>query len=450
MQEVTESNNKFRIFFIVLLSSSAYIALCYFLPRSNTTEILTLYALVFVGYIYLYKYLKNHVRTGIIIAVFFRLLLLFSMPTLSDDFYRFAWDARLFTAGINPFDYPPEYFMTGNFSIPGIGEPLYSQLNFKIYRTMYPPLPQFIGWAAVKMTGSSLPATVVVMRIFVLLAEFINLLLIQRLLKIYNMPISNLLLYAFNPLVILELTGNLHHEVFVITFLLLALFLLIKNKYLVSAAAFALAVVSKLIPLIFLPALISRLGLARFLIYGLVVILVSGLMFWPFLNEQLISAFTSSGSLYFQKFEFNASIYYIIREIGFMVKGYNIIQTAGPWLGIATLVGIIGVAVLDWKNSMKGPEVFMWILMVYLSFTTTLHPWYIIPLMAFSIFTKYRFPLLWSLFIFFTYSGYSDTGFSENLWLISVEYLVVFGAMTYEILVNNNQLQRIKLCGMKL
>ncbi len=450
MPEVTESDNKFKILFVVLLSAAAYVALGYFIPRSDTPELLALYILLFAGYLYLHKYLIKSVRAGIIIAVFFRLLLLFSIPALSDDFFRFVWDARLFTAGLNPFDYPPEYFMTGDFSIPGIGEPLYSQLNFKIYRTMYPPVPQFIGWVAVKIAGSSLPVTVVVIRIFVLAAEFMNLLLIRRLLKIYNIPGSNLLLYALNPLVILELTGNLHHEVFVITFLLLSFYYLKRNNLLASASAFALAVVSKLIPLIFLPALISRLGLKRFLIYGVVVVLVSGLMFLPFINEQLISAFSSSGSLYFKKFEFNASIYYIVREVGFWVKGYNIIQTAGPWLGVSTFIGILAVVFLGWKKRMNEPEVFMWILMVYVSFTTILHPWYIVPLMAFSIFTKYRFPILWSLFIFFTYSGYSDAGFRENLWLISVEYLVVFGAMTYEILTNNNLLKRIKLFGMKL
>jgi hypothetical protein len=40
-------------------------------------------------------------------ALLFRLLLLFAVPALSDDFYRFLWDGRLSLEGINPFLYTP-------------------------------------------------------------------------------------------------------------------------------------------------------------------------------------------------------------------------------------------------------------------------------------------------------------------------------------------------------
>jgi len=39
-------------------------------------------------------------------AMLFRILLLFSTPSLSDDIYRYIWDGHLFARGINPYAYP--------------------------------------------------------------------------------------------------------------------------------------------------------------------------------------------------------------------------------------------------------------------------------------------------------------------------------------------------------
>src|SRR5690606_31776628 len=74
----------------------------------------------------------------------------------------------------------------------------------------------------------------------------------------------------------------------------------------------------------------------------------------------------------------------------------------------------------------------LWIYGIYLLFTTTLHPWYVLPLLVFSVFTNYRFAALWSFMIFFTYAGYSSKGYTENLWIVFVEYFLVIIYFAFE------------------
>ncbi|MEO0876545.1 MAG: hypothetical protein AAFY48_18235 [Bacteroidota bacterium] len=92
-------------------------------------------------------------------------------------------------------------------------------------------------------------------------------LLLIRLLRYWSLPEERVLWYALNPLIIVEVVGNLHFEGAMIFFLLLGLWALLRwkgsdNKWwlAISAVAMAMAVSSKLLPLLFFPFLIRRLG----------------------------------------------------------------------------------------------------------------------------------------------------------------------------------------------
>ena len=65
--------------------------------------------------------------------------------------------------------------------------------------------------------------------------------------------------------------------------------------------------------------------------------------------------------------------------------------------------------------------------------STTVHPWYISTLLILSIFTKYKFPLVWSFIIIISYLAYANTGNTENLWIIGLEYLVVYSVFIWEV-----------------
>lgn len=373
-------------------------------------------------------------------SVIFRALLLFSVPALSDDFYRFIWDGRLLAGGYHPFSEVPSYYMEHRIKIPGIDQELFNHLNAKSTFTSYPSVAQLIFWLSVKLSPESIYGSVLVMKFILFFFELGTLQLLRRLLQRFNVHRTNILLYSLNPLVILEITGNLHFEGVMIFFLLLAIHLLLKQRFLASSFAYAWSICAKLIPIIFLPVLVRYFGWKKAIIYALLTAALVVLLFLPLLDMDIIKGFSTSLGYYFLRFEFNASVYYVIRAIGYLTFGFNIIQFAGPVLALAATLIIFRIALRRLPSEFPGEidksffEVMLWCLFVYFLSTSILHPWYIITLLTVSIFTPYRFPLVWTGVIFLTYAGYTKNGFNENLLLIALEYLVVIGYLVYETL----------------
>lgn len=411
------------------------------------------YFLLFAIYAWTLKEVEeSEITFWIYVAVGFRLSLLIALPNLSDDFYRFIWDGRLLANGIHPFAQLPGYYLENGLAIPGIDQSLFNHLNSQNYFTVYPPLAQFVFWIAVLISPQSLLGSVVVMRVFILGAEIGSLFLLRKLLSRFNVDANNILLYALNPLVILELTGNLHFEAFVIFFVLGALYLITEQRILKAGMSFGLAVSAKLLPLIFLPLFLLRLGIRRALLFYVAVGVACLILFVPLFDKEILEGFSESVGLYFQKFEFNASIYYLVREYGFLTKGYNTIQTTGWKLGLIATIGILIISfwpfVTRYKEGKvklalnaihhpdtteKVPQVMMWIMLTYFLFTTTLHPWYITTLLMLSVFTAFRFVAIWTALIFLTYAGYTVSGFTEVLYVTVMEYLIVIGYLVYEL-----------------
>jgi alpha-1,6-mannosyltransferase len=444
-------NQSSKAIALSIISLIGYLLIGYYTQRIDTVLLLSCFYVLFL--IYLLTIRAEHpkeVNFWISASILFRVCFLFSIPNLSDDFYRFIWDGRLLAHGYHPFSHLPTYYLENKISIPGIDDTLFQKLNSPNYFTIYPPVNQFTFLVATKIGDDSILLSVIVMRIFILASEIGSLVLIKRLLAHYQLPIKNILYYALNPLIIIELSGNLHFEAIMIFFLLLSVWLLIKNRMVWSALYFSLAICTKLLPVIILPLLLARLGIKKFLIYGILVVAFCILAFLPLLNQDIINGFHKSIGYYFTKFEFNASLYYLVREWGFWKYGYNIIQTVGWKLG-AWCVGAIllfsflegyefifsrqrqstAIASMTIDNGLLTSGLFVFT--IYFSFAIVVHPWYISTLLALSLFTKYKFPILWTALIFFTYSGYSHDGFKENLWVVAIEYLAVFGYLAYEL-----------------
>ncbi len=368
--------------------------------------------------------------------------MLFALPSLSDDIYRFIWDGRLINQGINPFEYLPSYYINEYQGIPinGINPTLFDQLNSSEYFTIYPPIAQGVFAVATWLFPNSIWGSSLVMKTFLFGCECGTIYLLA---KLFKNQLSTILWYVLNPLIILEICGNLHFEGAMVFFLLLAFYWLKKcekvalsiNKWFVlSAIAFACSVAAKLLPLMFLPFLIRPMGWKRSFQYYITGGVALILMFLPLVSGGFFSNFGDSLDLYFRRFEFNASLYYIFRWIGFQVSGYNQIASIGPMLALGALSGILFLSFHAKNNKiLKLPNYWFWAICLYLLCTTTVHPWYTALPVVLCLFTNFRFPILWSGLIFLTYINYSYDEYHANLCMVAIEYSLVIVFFIWEL-----------------
>lgn len=413
-----------------VLSAGLLVYLAYFVNREDTWVLFGGFTLIFASIAIIIKQTDEaDADLGYYWGILLRLLIIASIPKLSDDIYRFIWDGRLLFNLEDPYKHLPAYFLDKRLT--GVDASLFELLNSKEYLSVYPPFNQLFFFLSVLISPGSITWSIIIMRVLILVFEFGNISMIRKLLRHYNLPQAYGLFYALNPLVILELTGNLHFEGIMIYFFLRAIWSYEQGKLNASALYFGLSVATKFLPLIFLPLLFRKIGFKKTMIYGLLVALVVVVTFLPLINTAHIWAIRDSMELYFQKFEFNGSIYYLARWYGFETEGHNIIAKSGKWMLYATLGSILLYSFIGKKK--EWPQMMVWVWALYLLFATTVHPWYVIPLLAVSVFSKIRFPFLWSYLIFLTYFNYMLGEYVDRIDLVIIEYASVAIMAMFEV-----------------
>jgi hypothetical protein len=78
-------------------------------------------------------------------------------------------------------------------------------------------------------------------------------------------------------------------------------------------------------------------------------------------------------------------------------------------------------------------------MLVYNIFGAIVHPWYILILVAFTPFVKWRFAVLWSVLICLSYYTYRVIPYEENLNLVIIEYLLLGLFIIYELIFFKNK-----------
>jgi len=234
------------------------VILLFFADQSDFLVVGSGYAIAFLSYalIIKYPYDKRGLGALIALAVIIRVVAVFAFPTLSDDIYRFVWDGRLAVAGHHPFEHLPSYYLEAGNEVAGITQSLFDQLNSPDYYTIYPTVSQSVFALAAWIAPDSIYGFSVVLKGFLAILDIASIWLLYQILLLLDLDETKVKWYALNPLVIVEISGNAHFEGAMIFFILLAIYWLIKERML-SAMAIGLSVLSKLVPLIFLPLMFA-------------------------------------------------------------------------------------------------------------------------------------------------------------------------------------------------
>lgn len=425
---------KYHLYIALFISGFAYLMLGYFLDREQFYELLFLFTLAFVGTRILWKN-QNDQNTLFKVGLLFRLLFLFSTPALSQDFYRFLWDGNAILASINPFQYKPDEIINTIATFPNANF-LHQKMGglSASHFSNYPPINQLFFAIAALIGEKSILLSTIMLRIFIILADVGIYFYGKKILTHFNTNPKTIFLYFLNPLVILELTGNLHFEGVMLCFFVIGLCFLIQNKLFFAAFFVAISIATKLLPLLLLPLFFRYFGLKKSLLFYGTILVLNILFFLPFSTSMLLSNYVDTISLWFINFEFNASIYYLIREVGYEIQGYNIIQTVGKITPIISVLIILFFAFLKNNNSIERLLINgLMVLTLYFFISTTVHPWYVINLVLISVFTNYRFPIVWSFVVILSYYPYHTLPFKENYFFIFAEYALVYCYFFYEI-----------------
>ena len=429
---------------LVILSLVFYFTFAYHLERTDFLKLITLFAVLFFLCYKLIQFEKYNFKFLLVVGILFRLVFLLTEPNLSQDYYRFIWDGELVRNFINPYLYVPNSLIEKQDIIIANAQELYrgmSELSTKHFSN-YPPLNQLIFGMATLLGGKSILGSLVVMRTIIILSDIGIFFFGRKLLKNLNLSPHLIFWYFLNPLIIVELCGNLHFEGVMLFFFVTSLYLLSINKWQLAAVIYALSISIKLVPLIFLPLFLKHLGIKKSMVFYMLVGIVSVLLVIPFWSSEFISNYSETVGLWFSNFEFNAGFYNVIKDIAVRLeaKPWELIKTYGKIMPF-TVIFIVFLLTFTRKNESLSVMIstMLWILTAYYLLATTVHPWYIVFLVLLTVFTKYRFSLVWSFVIILSYYAYSQTDFKEHLGILAIEYIIVYGFLFFEIFRLNAQ-----------
>ncbi|MGI4873834.1 MAG: hypothetical protein ACRYFX_21955 [Janthinobacterium lividum] len=430
------------------LTGAAYWVLAYATPRSHFGQLLALFAVAGAAYAWL-LHTRLPLRWGLGAALLVRLLWLPATPALSDDFYRFRWDGLLASHGISPFAHTPRQLLAelarpapaagvapAAGALPELRR-IFPHLNSPDYFSVYPPVCQWLYQGAATAFPTSQTGFLVVVRATLLLADAGAAALLLWLLPLTGWPARRALGYLLHPLVVVEAVGNVHMEGVVVAWLLLTGGLLLRGRRYWAAGALALAVATKLLPLLALPLLARHLGWRRFWGFGAGLLGWLGMLFVPYVSWQLLLHIGQSLGLYFHYFEFNAGVFYLLRAAGQWLVGYDPVGVLGPLLGLAAL-GLTGwLAQREARPPLaRLPHLLLVTLSGYFALATTVHPWYLVPLVGLSCFSPLRYARGWAGLVVLSYAAYRTSAYTESAVFLTLEYAGVLAWAAWEVGVN--------------
>lgn len=350
-------------------------------------------------------------------ALLFQMTLLAMPPDLSDDIYRYVWDGKLQFHGISPYAYAP----ADPILRPYHSRQLPARINFPHIKTIYPPAAQAFFTFSYAIFGEN-PAG---LKFLFVLVNMASILLFYRLALRRGKSLALLLLFAWNPLLVMETAVNGHLDVLFLFFLLSALLFFYGQRWLFSGIALGLSVLSKWIPLVALPFFVLELIKKRmkgkplflFVVPFAATLGISVLPYWRTIGNALNTAVNYTSYWYFNSPHFHLLLAIFKNNV-----------TAHRLMFLLLLVFL--AAVLLWRMKFEK-KIFLCFFGVIL-LNPAIYPWYLIVLLGLQSIHENRTVIYWSGLIYFSYVvmyRYQTTGVWHDSMPVMLSEYAALAAM---------------------
>ena len=397
------------------------------LRAQHTPQTIAWYLLAFIAFGGLLIWTENNavsVKWVWGTAVLFRLLLLSTTPTLSDDVYRYLWDGYVANNGVSPFAYAIDAPELDYLDIPQR-----EQANNAWMASPYLPAAQSI-FATLTF---AFPLKPLFLQASMIVFDLLSGLLIARLLVLANLPRQRLLIYLWNPLVIVEIAHSAHIDAWMIFLALLTVLLTLKSEIISDGqrwrwvkigapVALALATLTKVLPVMAVPVLFWRWSWRQWFVYGLA---TGGLLLpsatragWGLTGPLDGTGLFGALRIYSSQWKFNSGIFHWF-EAWLNQKGVYDSLAAAKQIGFVLMLVVL---VIVWRTARRERGVRMSLrltavpFMAYILLAPTVHPWYALMLIAFLPFLT------------------PGEGESRWFWLVTLPWLYLSGALVFSYL----------------
>ncbi len=339
-------------------------------------------------------------------AVVFRLLLLLTTPTLSDDVYRYLWDGYVANNGVSPYALPVD-----SPQLDALNIPLRSLVNHSWMASPYLPAAQ---WLFAGVTGLA-PLRPLSMQIAMVAIDLLNGALIVALLAAARLPGRRVLIYLLNPLAVVESAHGAHVDVWMIFLTLLAVWLALGRRtdnvrqpgfsqqfdavarVWLAPIALGMATLTKILPVLLLPVFFWPWRWRRLALYavmvGVPIALAGSRAGWGLTGPLDGRGFFAALRIYGDQWNFNSGLFHWLEAALAQSRALNL-DPAGAGQAAKGIVALSMAAVLlaVWLRARHTHQTrartrLMAVpLMAYVLLAPTMHPWYLLLLLAFTPF----------------------------------------------------------------
>lgn len=385
----------------------------------------------------------------------FRWMLLQTFPTLSSDVFRYMWDGYITANGVSPYKFPIDAAQ-----LDWLDVPFRAQANHAWMASPYLPAAQWF-FAAIALFY---PLDPISFQTAAVLFDLGIALVLSRLLTIVGLPAHRLIIYLWNPLVIVETAQGAHVDALMVLLMMLAVYAMVRAGNsdsrasqadsprfvpgrpafaLMSPMLLALATLTKLIPVFLTPIFWWRWNWGSRLLYGYLTLgmLVSPALraSWGLGEERDGRGLFGALRIYHAQWNFNSGLFRWLED---WLESMGIGEPMAQAQEISYFLLFL-ILLSVWRHFRRfssDPKATMrWSVVplgAYLLLATTVHPWYLLPLMPFLPFLTpgdsepkrqwlWALPWLWlSGVVALSYMTYIDP---ENLreldWVRLLEWL---------------------------